>query len=160
MRARRNAVLIAGAILSLLSACQSRRIGWVEPVCVEGLADPLMAKMDTGSDRSSIDAQEIELIEREARPWVRFRIGDSGTRRLERPRVGEVHVRQQGGESLLRPTVHLVLQVADTRVTVEASLADRSRFDYPLLIGRDVLGGRFLVDSARRGEPTLSCPAP
>lgn len=151
------AMLIVCLAASLLGACMPRRIGWVEPVCVDGLDQPLLAKLDTGADRTSIDAQALQPFDRDGKVWLRFRVGGPAGPLLERAQQGGVRVRQESGVSLERPIVRMVLRVDGQTVPVEASLADRSSFDYPLLLGRDVLRGRFLVDSARRGGTTLDC---
>lgn len=144
-------------LVSSLSACGHKTLGWVEPVCIEGLNAVLMAKLDTGADRTSIDARGIETIEREDRSFVRFRLADDAGPELELPLVGEVRVRRQSDVPAERKTVRLALILAGRVVETDASLADRSGYDYPMLIGRDVLAGRFIVDGARMQTTKAVC---
>ncbi len=147
------AVLTAGA----LSACGPRTLGWVEPVCVSGLAHPILAKLDTGADRSSIDARRVEQVDHSGRPHLRFRVAAADGPLLERPAAGSVRVRRASSPTVERRIVHLELWLAGQRVEAEVSLADREGLDYPLLIGRDVLAGRFFVDSTQSHTAQADC---
>lgn len=148
---------MAAAAACLLAACGPKTLGWVEPVCVAGPAAPLMAKLDTGADRTSIDARRIERIERQDGVYLRFRLaGDEGPE-FELPLAGAVRVRRQSTAAAERSTVRVVLRLSGQTLETEASLADRSGYDYPVLIGRDVLAGRFRVDSARVQTTSAEC---
>jgi hypothetical protein len=48
-----------------------------------------------------------------------------------------------------RPVVDLVVGVGGQRHTVTASVEDRSHMDYPILLGRDILGN-YQVDVSKR----------
>ncbi|MGQ0700979.1 MAG: ATP-dependent zinc protease family protein [Panacagrimonas sp.] len=144
-------------LASCLSACGLKTLGWVEPVCVQGLNAVLMAKLDTGADRTSIDARGIEIFERDDQSFARFRVADEAGPELELPLAGEVRVRRQSDVPAERKTVRLTLSLAGQVVETEASLADRSGYDYPMLIGRDVLAGRFVVNSSHMQTTTAVC---
>lgn len=116
-----------------------------------------MAKLDTGADRSSIDARRIVRIERDDGSFLRFRLASEEGPELELPLAGEVRVRRQSAPPSERKTVRLALTLAGQRIETDASLADRSGYDYPMLIGRDVLAGRFLVDSTRTETTAADC---
>ena len=51
------------------------------------------------------------------------------------------------GNSQMRPVILLRICLGGVRKEAEVNLVDRSRFKYPLLIGRSFLAGDFLIDS-------------
>lgn len=124
---------------------------------MEGLATPLLAKLDTGADRSSVDARRIEEIVRNGRSMLSFRIGGDTGPQLERERRNQVRVRRAAAAADQRDTVVLILTIADRAYPVEVSLADRTGLDYPLLIGRDILAGRYVVSSAKIQTTEVNC---
>ncbi len=68
---------------------------------------------------------------------------------LERPlaRLSIIKSRAGGGH-LYRPVVDLQLQIAGKKVSTEVNLADRSRFSYPILIGKTFLRNTAWVDAS------------
>ena len=72
-----------------------------------------------------------------------------------------VSIRRRGGGYFVRPVVTLELCVAGRRVKGEVNLADRSGFNYPLLIGRNMLGDAAItVDSRQIFASKKACPKP
>jgi len=98
---------------------------------VDGKRIPIMARVDTGAFRSSIDeklARELGLLAKENILW------EKGKKYAYRS--------AQGRQS--RPVINLTYWLAGKRVKTSASVANRSKMSYPLLIGRQDLQG-FLV---------------
>lgn len=126
-------------------------VGWVEWVEVGRHEINLKAKLDTGADTSSLDAQDIRRLRRPStgERFVEFSVFDpeSGESiRLKKPLVRLVRIKQHDGSYQVRPVVALDICLADHADTVEVSLIDRSVFIYPLLLGRSALEGRVVVD--------------
>lgn len=72
-----------------------------------------------------------------------------------------VSIRRRGGGSFVRPVVMMELCIAGRRVSGEVNLADRSGFNYPLLIGRNMLGDAAItVDSRQIFASKKACPTP
>lgn len=146
-------VLCLCAACSTAAAQQGKLIfGWVEEVVVSPGEFTLHAKLDTGADTSSLDAQNIRRFERDGQPWVRFTI--SGERpgerlRLERPLVRDVLIKRHEGPSQRRPVVTVPLCMGPFLVEMEVSLIDRSHFNYPVLIGRAAMENLAVVDPER-----------
>jgi hypothetical protein len=70
-----------------------------------------------------------------------------------------VSIRRRGGGSFVRPVVMMELCIAGRRVNGEVNLADRSGFNYPLLIGRNMLGDAAItVDSRQIFASKKACP--
>lgn len=126
--------------------------GWVEEVVVSRSAFTMHAKLDTGADTSSLDAQDIERFERNGDPWVRFTLsgeepGQSTT--LERPLSRDVLIKRHRGPSQRRPVVTVPVCLGPFLMDIEVSLIDRSHFNYPVLIGRAAMEGVAVVDAER-----------
>jgi len=132
-------------------------IGWIEPVQVQGLV--LDAKIDTGADSSSIAAGSVTEFERDGQPWVRFtlRHRNQAVRTLERPLIRQVAIKLATGKLQRRPVVELEICLGRQRRTTQMNLSSRERKQYPMLIGRDFLHGRFVVDPARERTTRPRC---
>lgn len=70
-----------------------------------------------------------------------------------------VSIRRRGGGSIVRPVVMMDLCLAGMRVRGEVNLADRTGFNYPVLIGRNMLSDAAIsVDSGRIFASKRACP--
>lgn len=70
-----------------------------------------------------------------------------------------VSIRRRGGGAITRPVVLMELCIAGRRVSGEVNLADRSGFNYPLLIGRNMLSEAAIsVDSRQIFASRRACP--
>jgi len=128
-------------------------IGAVEPVYIEGHEAPFHARIDTGATTSSIDADNIRYFERDGRRWVRFDIRHRESDEvltLETRVRRQVAIKRQEGESEERFVVRLTIRMGGVTMKRDFSLANRSEFDYSILIGRNVLRGMAIVDVAQR----------
>ena len=133
-------------------------IGWIERVSIttEGLS--MDAKVDTGADFSSVHAEAIRYFTRDTTQWVEFTLRDqtNSAHTLRRPlkRMARIKKKTQGHQE--RPVVVLEICVGDAKFPAQVNLAQRGHFRYPLLLGRNFLRSRFLVDSSAEYllEPT------
>lgn len=92
---------------------------------------------------------------------VTFRLTSRGGKKITytEPVVRWVSIRRRGGGSIARPVVMMDLCVAGLRVRGEVNLADRSGFNYPLLIGRNMLSDAGIaVDSRQIFASRRACP--
>ena len=107
-------------------------------------------RVDTGAEVSSIHAVDIERIDA-ATPRLRFTLENAEGERvtLERSVLDVAEVRSASG-SERRYRVPLTLAIGGIEAEVRVTLRDRSAMRHRLLVGRDVLAGRFLVDVAPR----------
>ena len=133
-------------------------VGWVERV---RLIDPdmsLKAKLDTGAETSSLDVELVKKFRKEEKRWVRFRLVDPDTGEehiIVRERLRTVSIIRHDGQSQMRPVVRMKICIAGRILDTEVSLIDRSKFTYPLLLGRKALQSFALVDP---GNTYLSVP--
>ena len=143
-------------------------LGWLEHANVTSVDIRMDAKLDTGAKTSAIHAEilgrdalsddevrelrgetdddeeileEISDVDDSAGKIVVFRISneDGEDRILEREIIRTVSIKKRGGGVEKRPVIELELCIAGVLVEGEVSLADRTTFNYPLLIGRDML---------------------
>lgn len=139
------------------------RLGWVEEI---HLADPefhLDAKLDTGADTSSIHAENIQIIRREKRLFVRFEVEnrDGEEKTLVLPLERKARIKKKGVEEIqIRPVVKLGVCLGEVFEVIEFSLVDRSHFEYPVLIGRNFLAGNVILDPSRSFSQNPSCGVP
>ena len=133
--------------------------GYFESAIIAEVPFRMRAKLDTGADTTAIHSARTAILERDDARQVRFVVTGSRGRSvtLERRLVRMSVVRNLDGPSLERPVVMLEICVGTVRRLVEVSLADRTGFSTPLLIGRNFLAGRILVDSGRASLLRPSC---
>lgn len=107
----------------------------------------LAARIDSGANTSSLDAQDLVDFERDGQQWVRFSVhfqdGEQARQvEIEAPVIRRVRIRQAvGSES--RPVVQLPVRIGQSNHKVEFTLTDRGELTYPALLGR-----RFMMDVA------------
>lgn len=127
-------------------------LGYLEDVRVGALGLSMKGKLDTGADTSSVYARDIELYERKKNDnWVRFRlVGKNGRSiRYDQNVIRFASIKDKRGGRIRRPVIHLPICVGGKEGVAEINLADRSEFDYDILVGREFLAHRIAVDSSR-----------
>ena len=58
-------------------------------------------------------------------------------------------IKTKTGGNIRRPVIHLPLCVGGKWGLAELNLADRGDFDYDILLGREFLANRILIDSGK-----------
>jgi hypothetical protein len=132
-------------------------LGRVENVVLQDSKLKLKARIDTGAGVSSVHAEIIEVVKADtsgaSRDRIVFRISDSSGRLVKFDREVEewMRVKRKGVSGFIdRPVVLMDLCLGGKQIEVRVNLANRSRFLYPLLIGRNALkAGDFLIDPAK-----------
>ncbi len=130
--------------------------GWLEYIRLMPLDHRIRAKLDSGAKSNAIHAENIERFERDgvdmARFTLRLRHNDakSETVTFESPIVREVNIKLRNTTAVdSRLAVKLDFCMAGERHTGVFTLADRSGFNYPVLLGRDFLQNKVLIDSSQ-----------
>ena len=130
-------------------------IGWREWVELPALcATPVKAKVDTGAQTSAIHAFDVEAVRRRGAEWVRFTLlpaqrSRAGAVRVEVPVVERRAVRSSTGHSELRPVIETEIVLHGQRYAIELTLASRDVMGFRMLLGRQALRKRFVVDPGR-----------
>lgn len=118
-------------------------IGRVEYIHVVSADITQKAKIDTGAKTTSIDAKDILRFERDGKEWVKFKFAN---KIIEKPLVKDIFIKRHGTKSQERPVIQLRLKLGDISRNVNVTLANRSKYIYPILIGRNFIKDAFLVD--------------
>lgn len=145
------------------SAAEKQRVGWLEMGELAGVGSPTELKLDTGATTTSINAEILEKPDSsaEAGGMVRFRFldTDDDSQVYERPVVEWVRIKDGSGGFFRRPVVEMQICVAGQWIEEKVNLADRSQFDYSVLIGRNMLKkGGLVIDSGETYTATADCP--
>lgn len=125
-------------------------IGAVEPIYFLPMKSPFNARIDTGAETSSVDVANREMFERDGEKWVAFELinRDNGQKqRFEKKIFRQVTIRR-AGEHEDRVIVLMDVKFGGKIIKAQFSLADREKFDYQALVGRNILTGRAIVDTS------------
>lgn len=126
-------------------------VGRVEWLWLPALDDRIKARIDSGAKTSSMSATGIEEFTKDKQPWIRFYFEhDKHMVQLEAPLSRYVKIRQANTKKLdRRPVILLDVRLGDMGKTVEFTLKDRTRMNYPVLLGREFMGTDVLIDPSR-----------
>jgi hypothetical protein len=130
-------------------------IGWREWCALPGLGVPLVkAKVDTGARSSALHAFDVERFERAGLPFVRFTVhplqGDLLTTiRAEAQLLGQRVVKSSAGQKETRPVIATDVELGGRRFEIELTLTNRDAMGFRMLLGRQAVRGRFVVDPER-----------
>ena len=134
---------------------RKRTIGRVEKISFPkgGIFD-VPAKIDTGAKTSAIWATDIKVAS-EVLSFVLLAPSSSfyTGKKISLTSFSETIVLSSNGISQKRFKVKLQVKLDGRKINAAFTLADRSRQMYPVLIGRNVLRGKFVVD-VKLGNPT------
>lgn len=111
----------------------------------------IKAKIDTGARSSALHAFDVEIVRRRGKQLVRFNIHPfQRDTRTTIPAEAELlefrTVKSSGGHETLRPVILTDVEVAGRRWSIELTLATRDTMGFRMLLGREAIRGRFVVD--------------
>lgn len=159
---KRREASITASFTEKLQACSDDRtsigadvmlIGQVEYADIMPLGLRQKARIDTGAETTSVGAINIEEFERDGRKWVKFGVAlrDSDeVIEFKAPLLRTASIKRHNADNVQRPVVQMRLAIGGLEQTLEVTLADRSDFEFPVLIGRNFLDGRALVDVSKK----------
>ncbi len=137
-------------------------LGYIEEAYLGQLGLEMKAKLDTGADTSSVYARDVRVYRKSGKDnWVEFRvIGKNGRSiRYDQNVISFVAIKLKSGGTQRRPVIHLPLCVGGVSGLAEFTLADREQFEYGVLIGREFLASRIVVDSGKSFAAEETCSA-
>lgn len=132
-----------------------RTIGWREWVALPELdISRIKAKVDTGARSSSLHAYDIEVFSRGRRDYVRFVVHPvQRETRTTLHCVAELHehrhVKSSSGHREYRPIIRTLVELDGKRWPIDLTLTTRDSMGFRMLLGREAIRGRFLVDPGR-----------
>lgn len=111
----------------------------------------LHMRVDTGAQTSSLHVDNIEEFEKNDELWVRFDIHpdihnvQTIVRREARVK-GQRHIKSSNATRQKRCVIDTLIRLGDQEWIIELTLTDRSEMSYLMLLGRQAMNGRLLVD--------------
>jgi len=129
-------------------------IGWREWLSLPDLGvDSIKVKVDTGAQTSAIHALKIMEFDKDGDKWVRFEVRPCpSNKRLRIPCEAKVvdrrKVRSSSGASEMRYVIKTRMRFGGKLWPIELTLTNRSVMGFKMLLGRQGMKGRFVVDPA------------
>jgi hypothetical protein len=133
-------------------ATSNRIIGWREFVTLPQLnISKIKAKIDTGARSSAIHAFNIQELSSNGKKIIRFQIHplqrDSKTTITTEAELLEYRkIRNSGGIAQFRPVIKTNIEVGRYTWSIELSLTNRDVMGFRMLLGRQAVRNKFLVD--------------
>ncbi|MFT5198848.1 MAG: hypothetical protein ACI87O_001508 [Planctomycetota bacterium] len=127
-------------------------IGWREWVGLPDLGiETIKAKVDTGARTSSLHALDIEEFKRGKKTYVRFKVHPEQknakfTVECEALVVDKRRVLPSSGHSEVRTVIATTLELLGESWTVELTLTRRDVMGFRMLLGRQAMRKRCVVD--------------
>lgn len=152
-------ILMSVALFAALGAQAKEPIGWIEKATIYPGGVTFPAKIDSGAKVTSLHCKCDPPFERNGKKWIAIPMLDSHGKSIviEREIVRTARIKQHTGISSKRYVVMLGVCVKNVYKNVQVSLVDRSRYSYPLLIGRNFLAGSFLIDTGAKYTAQPAC---
>ncbi len=102
------------------------------------------AKIDTGAYTCAIDCNHIELKTENNQQVLTFRLFNNTYYQVEE--FTRKKIKNSFGEMEERYIVKTLISIGKKKIHISISLSDRGNMRYPVLIGRRLLKGKFIVD--------------
>ncbi len=130
-------------------------IGRFEYVDITDGLCAIPAKIDTGANRSSIHASKIHVVTTAGKEVLHFTLLNHPTHpegvSMSTDKFSQMQVKSSNGHISTRYEIKLKIKLGYKVFVASFTLADRSNNVFPILIGREALRTRFLVDPERAG---------
>lgn len=143
-------------------------IGWREWVALPGISiSAVKAKVDTGARTSALHAHDIHTVHVDGVERVRFVVSpiqrtSRGAVEAEAEVVEHREVKSSTGHVSVRPVIRTPVDILGEPYDIELTLVNRDVMGFRMLLGREALRRRFLIDPGRSflsGRPP-GAPAP
>lgn len=127
-------------------------VGWREKIKLPDLdVGAIKAKVDTGARTSALHAADIKFSRRGNKRFVRFTVhpkqrSTKGAISARAEVIDERMVRNSGGKQELRPVIQTTVEILGQQWLIELTLTSRDMMGFRMLLGREALRGRALVD--------------
>lgn len=131
-------------IVGSLETCELPEIGIAE----------IQMRVDTGAKTSSLHVDNLVKIKKEGKTWVKFDIHPDAYNvdqviTCESPLHDVRSVKSSNGATEERYVIQTLLKIADHNWPIEITLTNRSDMRYLMLLGREGMGKRLLVDPSK-----------
>jgi len=128
-------------------------IGGIEWLYMDPPGRHFRARVDSGSETSSLSASDLVEFERDGEDWVRFTFEHESAEQpvqFELPIKRTVLIRRVSSETPERRfVIELDIRLGEQLQTTEFTLSNRGRMTYPIMLGRAFLMDLYVVDVSR-----------
>ncbi len=137
-------------------------IGWREWIALPDLGiKRVKAKIDTGARSSSLHAFDIKTCDRDGKTFASFHVHPMQRNSREtvecQAEVLEYRmIRSSTGHAQKRPVIVTTIEVLGESWPIELTLANRDEMGFRMLLGREAIRKRFMVDCGKSfygGQP-------
>lgn len=107
------------------------------------------AKIDTGAYTSSIHCKNISVIKENNKQILTFilALDDNEVQKTQRfEEFSKKKIKNSFGEKEERYIIKTLIKIGSKKIKTTVSLSDRANMRYPVLIGRKLVKGKFLID--------------
>jgi hypothetical protein len=136
-------------------AKQKPVLGWRECIGLPDLGvDAINVKVDTGAKTSAIHAFDVRTFERDGESWVAFTLHPVQRHRTpivecESRLISERDVRSSNGQQEKRYVIETRARIGKRTFPIELTLTNRDEMGFRMLLGRQAMRRRFLVDPGK-----------
>jgi len=129
-------------------------IGGAEWCALPGLNIPAVkARVDSGAKTSALHASKIQKINRKGEKWVSFEVHPIQesrriTIRCEARVIDQRIVKSSSGIAEKRYVISSTMKIGEHQWNIELTLANRDSMGFRMLLGREAMENRVLVDPA------------
>lgn len=112
-------------------------------------------KIDTGAQTSTLHCRDVHLLEKDGEEFLCFKLYDRkfGIQNQKEYRFKDFKIRKvrsSNGIQDERYVIKTTVVIFGRKVNTEFTLSFREKMRYPILLGKRLLKGRFLVDVAEK----------
>ncbi|MEO1299438.1 MAG: RimK/LysX family protein [Cyanobacteria bacterium J06636_16] len=128
-------------------------VGWREWLALPELGvDKVKAKVDTGAKTSTLHAFDIEYFSQDGQLMVHFKVHprQRDTRFVVAATAAVLdqrRIRNSGGAVQYRPVIGTCAVMGNQQWPIELTLTNRDVMGFRMLLGREAVRHRFLVDA-------------
>lgn len=113
----------------------------------------IKARVDSGAKTSSIQATNLKIISKGGQEWVKFEVNPlqenrSITLNCEARLIDRRMVKSSSGISEERLVVRTPITLGENTFDIELTLANRDTMEFRMLLGREALTDRYIVNPA------------
>ena len=127
-------------------------VGWRENVHLTSMKlNNIKAKIDTGAKSSALHAEEIDYFSKNGKKYVKFvfTTEEGVKKRISAKFLEERIIKSSTGQTTLRPVVKTKIKIGKLEFEIELTLINRDLMGFKMLIGRDALHNRFLINPSK-----------
>lgn len=140
-------------------AAKRQTVGWAEDILLTPENLLIETKLAPGSEGNVIHADNITTFKKNDEKWVKFDIEDQKgqKKQIEKKIITTTKYKISETKAKKRYTVQFGVCISNKFLYMDFALTDRSSYDQPARIGRDMLAGHFVIDPAKTKTTVPLC---